>query len=522
MPSVLVLAFSSLISSGRASAQEAAQLIYVTTLADTTIAREVVVLAENGWTSEVALDLPQQKVTFKATLERGEGSRLGWKVEVETAGSPVVNASYDAGTVQVDIQPAGVERSFELEDDAEEVVPFFFENLMWACFHEVARHLVPLAEAGELGAETRMTGILAQHSKELGLTVAGFERDADRGWRFETRLEGGTEVRMLCDATGLPTRFEVPSQSIVVSLEGRELATSSEGRSIVDRGPWRAQLSQPTHEVVHETGLRVPMRDGIELAADVYRPAGEGKFPAILIRTPYNRRNEGLANGQRFAKRGYAVCVQDVRGRFESGGDFRPLHQETADGSDTLDWLAGREWCDGQIGMIGGSYGGVVQWFAARSGNPHLKAIVPQVSPPDPQENFPYEGGVFMLAAAWWSKVLTTMDSNGGNGLPEGSTGPGSWPRSRCATSTTRSRRRRPSSTSGWPIRPRTPSTGTGPATRTRSRAWTCRRCTSPAGSTATSRERCRTSRACAARRRANAPAAVSSWSRGRGDTAST
>ncbi len=416
----LVLALSFLTSFGSDSIQEPAELIYVTTLADTTIAREVVVLTEKGWTSEVALDLPAQKVTFRAALERGQGSRLGWKVEVEGEGSPVIHASYDSGSVQLEVEPQGVKRSFDVEGDGEGVAPFFFENLMWACFHEVARHLVPLAEAGTLAAEARMTGILAQHLKVISLTVASFERDAEGGWRFTTELEGGTEILMICDATGLPTRFEVPSQHILVELEGRELVTSSEGRSVVDRGAWRAMLSQPTHEVVHEAGLRVPMRDGIELAADVYRPAGEGKFPAILIRTPYNRKNDGLANGHRFAKRGYAVCVQDVRGRFESDGDFRPLHQETADGSDTLDWLAAREWCDGRIGMIGGSYAGIVQWFAAKSGNAHLKAIVPQVSPPDPHENFPYEGGVFMLAAAWWAKVLTTMDSNGGAGLPEG------------------------------------------------------------------------------------------------------
>jgi putative CocE/NonD family hydrolase len=417
---VLLLACTLPAMRGRASSQEPAELIYVTTLADAQIAREVVVLAENGWTSEVALDMPGQKVTFEATLERGAGSRLGWRVVVEGEGAPVIEASYDEGSVELEIQPHGVKRSFELKGDAEEAVPFFFENLMWACFHEVARRFVPLAEKGELGAETRMTGILAQHLKELGVTVASFEREAGLGWRFELRLEGGTEVSMLCDAEGLPTRFEVPSQALVVTLEGREVATSSEGRSVVDRGPWRAKLSQPTHEVVHEAGLRVPMRDGVELAADVYRPAGAGKFPAILIRTPYNRKNEGLGSGQRFAKRGYALCVQDVRGRFESAGIFQPLRQETADGSDTLDWLAAQEWCDGKIGMIGGSYAGLVQWLAAKSENPHLKAIVPQVSPPDPQENFPYEGGVFMLGAAWWAKVLTTMDSNGGAGLPEG------------------------------------------------------------------------------------------------------
>ena len=424
---MLLVAATLLFSALDPFAQTNDPLVYVTNLADTTIARETVVLTERGWKSEVALDVPGQKVTFRATLERGEDSLLKWKVEVDRPGNPVVDSTCDAGSVQVEIhmtalaseQPAPTKLSFELADDVAEVTPFFFENLMWACFHEVARQLVPLAAAGELTADTRMTAVLAQNQKETAVTVASFERAAGGGWRFDTRL-GGVEIRMFCDAEGLPVRFEVPAQSIVVTLEGHAVATSDEGRSVVDRGDWRKLLSQPTHEVVHEAALRVPMRDGVELAADVYRPAGEGKFPAILIRTPYNRKNEGLGSGNRFAKRGYAVCVQDVRGRFESGGVFRPLHQETADGSDTLDWLAGQTWCDGRVGMIGGSYCGIVQWYAAKSGNPHLKAIVPQVAPPDPDENFPYEGGVFMLATAWWAKVLTTMDSNGGAGLPQG------------------------------------------------------------------------------------------------------
>ena len=86
-------------------------------------------LTENGWTSEVAVDLPGRKVTFRATLERGEGSRLGLESGSRGDGNPVIHASYDAGSVQVEIEPQGAKRSFEVKSDAETAAPFFFENL---------------------------------------------------------------------------------------------------------------------------------------------------------------------------------------------------------------------------------------------------------------------------------------------------------------------------------------------------------------------------------------------------------
>ena len=102
-----------------------------------------------------------------------------------------------------------------------------------------------------------------------------------------------------------------------------------------------------------------------------------------------------------------------MRGRGQSGGAFDPLIHEEEDGSDTLDWIAAQPWSNGDVGMIGASYVAWVQWFAARSRNPHLKAMVPVVCPPDPDENFPYEGGVALLAVGWWGAVLDAMDADG-------------------------------------------------------------------------------------------------------------
>jgi uncharacterized protein len=129
--------------------------------------------------------------------------------------------------------------------------------------------------------------------------------------------------------------------------------------------------------------IRVPMRDNVRLDANVFHPEGGGRFPTVLIRTPYGKGPDLPAGYQSFINHGYAVVMQDVRGRYDSGGVFDALNQEGPDGYDTLNWIAAQPWSDGQIGMIGGSYLGIAQWRAALLNNPHLKAIFPVVSGSD-------------------------------------------------------------------------------------------------------------------------------------------
>jgi hypothetical protein len=151
------------------------------------------------------------------------------------------------------------------------------------------------------------------------------------------------------------------------------------------------------------------MRDGVHLCTNVFRPAGAGRRPAILVRTPYNKGGAITPNYQSFVERGYAVVVQDVRGRYHSGGVFDAYYQETPDGDDTLNWIARQWWSDGKIGMIGGSYLGIVQWKAALSGNPHLKAIFPIVSGDDDyRDRFYSTGGALKLGhrLQWMSENL--------------------------------------------------------------------------------------------------------------------
>ena len=149
---------------------------------------------------------------------------------------------------------------------------------------------------------------------------------------------------------------------------------------------------------IQELNVPAAMRDGVVLRANVFRPQGGGRFPAILLRTPYDKGDAITPNFLAFVKHGYAVVVQDVRGRYDSGGRFEPIDQEVLDGDDTLNWIARQPWSDGAIGMYGGSYLGIAQWKAARSRNPHLKAIFPYVSGDDDyRDRFYSPGGAMKL-----------------------------------------------------------------------------------------------------------------------------
>jgi putative CocE/NonD family hydrolase len=151
------------------------------------------------------------------------------------------------------------------------------------------------------------------------------------------------------------------------------------------------------------------MRDGVRLSANVFLPSETARVPAILVRTPYGKGPDITPHYQAFVERGYAVVVQDVRGRYESEGAFLPLTQEPLDGDDTLNWIARQPWSDGKIGMMGGSYSGIVQWKAALRNNPHLKAIFPVVSGYDDYRDRYYStGGALKLGnrLGWMSENM--------------------------------------------------------------------------------------------------------------------
>jgi putative CocE/NonD family hydrolase len=145
-----------------------------------------------------------------------------------------------------------------------------------------------------------------------------------------------------------------------------------------------------------QKNVAVKMRDGITLRADVMLPSAEGKFPVLVYRTPYGK-NQAPSTWKTFPKavaRGYAVVIQDVRGRYESEGEFDPYKNEGRDGYDTIEWAAAQPWSNGNVGTFGLSYPGAVQWLAAVENPPHLKAMVPAMTFSTPR-NFFYSGGVF-------------------------------------------------------------------------------------------------------------------------------
>ena len=169
--------------------------------------------------------------------------------------------------------------------------------------------------------------------------------------------------------------------------------------------------------VIVERDVWIPMRDGVAMQADVWRPAAEGRYPALLQRTPYNRAdsfavvlNAGIEPLRAVAE-GFVVVISDTRGRFGSQGRFDPFRTEAADGYDTVQWLAGQPYCNGSVGMYGASYFAATQLLAATAGPPALKAIAPQVTASDFHDTWVYSGGALQLGfTLYWVLGLAAAE----------------------------------------------------------------------------------------------------------------
>jgi putative CocE/NonD family hydrolase len=189
--------------------------------------------------------------------------------------------------------------------------------------------------------------------------------------------------------------------------------------------------------MVRDRNIAIPMRDSTPLMADILRPEGDGPFPVLVYRTPYDKRRavEEYSIFRKAVERGYAVVIQDVRGRYESGGDFAAYRQEGADGYDTIEWAAAQPWSTGDVGTFGLSYPGAVQWLAAVESPPHLKALVPAMTFATPRTFF-YSGGVWDLSWISWIWFNIAPDLRVRKGLPGPKTpaeAAEQWPRVRDA-----------------------------------------------------------------------------------------
>ena len=205
--------------------------------------------------------------------------------------------------------------------------------------------------------------------------------------------------------------------------------------------------SAQTAQIKRMFDIRTPTRDGVELSADVWMPSEGGPFPTIIIRTPYLKTmamgDFSLAGwATYFAERGYAVVMQDVRGRGDSDGDFDFFFQEGEDGYDTIEWMAAQPWSNGDVCTAGVSYLGTDQWLAAREHPPSLKCMVATAAAGRWMHELPYYGGAWMMSWAldwingtsgrnmqsntvgidmdsvYWHRPLLTQDDRMGRDMP--------------------------------------------------------------------------------------------------------
>ena len=159
-------------------------------------------------------------------------------------------------------------------------------------------------------------------------------------------------------------------------------------------------------EVQFQWGVKIPLRDGIELNASLYRPLGQkDALPCVFTLTPYIAASYH-ARGMYFAANGYVFATIDVRGRGNSGGEFTPLLQEAKDGHDIVQWLAKQPYCNGKVTMWGGSYAGYNQWATAKEFPSALATIVP-VASPKPGVDFPMRSNMFYSYDMRWLTLVS-------------------------------------------------------------------------------------------------------------------
>lgn len=169
-------------------------------------------------------------------------------------------------------------------------------------------------------------------------------------------------------------------------------------------------------EITVERDLYVQMRDGVNLATDVYRPAGATSCPTIVHRNPYDKSNAGsvaglVLNPLDAVQEGFAVVVQDPRGRFKSEGEWVPFVNEAADGYDTVEWAADQAWSNGRVGMYGASYHGVTVLQTMIADPPSLEATLAYLTGANYHNGWTYTGGAFELGFNQWWNLYNAQDS---------------------------------------------------------------------------------------------------------------
>ena len=170
--------------------------------------------------------------------------------------------------------------------------------------------------------------------------------------------------------------------------------------------------SESMRTVIVERNVGVRMRDGARLSADVWRPDTTEAVPVLICRTPYGKQMVELTSAPAdLAAGGFAVVLQDCRGRFGSEGEWVYVHSEVNDGYDTVEWAAEQPWSNGRVGMFGASYMGYTQWLAAVAQPPHLAAMLPECCPSEYWMASFGPGGALRLSLrmSWTAAVVSSM-----------------------------------------------------------------------------------------------------------------
>ena len=178
--------------------------------------------------------------------------------------------------------------------------------------------------------------------------------------------------------------------------------------------PLRAALAKQTSQ---EPASKPPAeemvttRDGVKLSTSIYLPEGRGPWPVVLVRTPYGKQTQSVGY-QKWITRGFALVVQDCRGRFKSEGNYRPFFDDAADGYDTVEWIAKQPWSNGKVGMYGVSAMGITANLAAVTNPPHLVANFVMLARSSAYHQAAFQGGVFRRELnEIWLKRQNALDT---------------------------------------------------------------------------------------------------------------